>query len=58
MIAHVLNEEGLIVNTIEVLEISTHSPFGILVEATQYGGGIGDSILNGILVPKPAESEE
>jgi hypothetical protein len=50
MNAHQLDSNGLIINTIVVDSLSD---FPNLVNAS-IGGGIGDSIINGVLVRKPA----
>jgi hypothetical protein len=49
MIAHQLDDVGLIVNTIVVDSLSFCPN---LIDAS-IGGGIGDSVINGILVIKP-----
>mgnify|MGYP003658275126 FL=1 len=51
MKAHQLNEQGLIVNTIVVNDINV---LPNLIDAS-IGGGIGDSIINGMLIIKPAQ---
>lgn len=52
MRAHVINEEGVITNTIVVPSLDFMSG---LVDAS-IGGTIGDQIINGVLVPKPPSS--
>lgn len=50
MRAHMMDGD-LIANTIEVESLDV---FTSLVDADLYGGGPGDSIIDGVLVPKPA----
>lgn len=47
MRAHVVDENGLIINTIEIESLNM---FPNLVDA-ESGGSIGDSIINGIIIP-------
>lgn len=49
MRVHQITEDGLIINTIEVDSIPPDSG---LVDA-DIGGGIGDSVIGGMLIPKP-----
>ncbi len=49
--AHVVNEAGLIVNTIMVPEIEDG-----MYDADLYGGSIGDSIIDDRVVPRQPES--
>jgi len=52
MRAHKVDGSGLIINTIIV-----DSLYGGLIDAS-IGGGIGDSIINGVLVPAPMPEPE
>jgi len=52
MRAHKVDGSGLIINTIIV-----DSLYGGLIDAS-IGGGIGDSIINGLLVPAPMPEPE
>lgn len=54
MNAHQLNEDGLIINTIVVDDINV---FPRLIDAS-IGGSVGDSIINGVLIPKAAPPVE
>lgn len=49
MNAHQLNENGLIINTIVVNDLSF---LPNLIDAS-IGGGIGDSVIDGVLIPAP-----
>jgi hypothetical protein len=54
MRAHQLDKNGVIINTIEVESLTD---FPNLVDAS-LGGVIGDSIVNGVVIPQPGPTKE